>query len=74
MIHIKLNDDKNRFILEYFIDKADNVISIYLENNSSMKDTIINIVRNKNINKNNKKKELINYLVLFVDQEHLIAL
>jgi len=32
MIHIKLNDDKNRFILEYFIDTTDNVISIYLEN------------------------------------------
>ena len=32
MIHIKLNDDKNRFTLEYFIDTTDNIISIYLEN------------------------------------------
>jgi hypothetical protein len=42
-------------------------LSIYLENNSSMKDTIINIVRNKNINKNNKKKELLNYIISIIE-------
>ncbi len=44
-------------------------LSLYLNENSKVKDTIIGIVRNKNMNKNVKRKELLQLLINIIENK-----